>query len=80
MKVAVVYWGDACASDVLVYFDNESSKEIKAMDSVDVGFLVRDDKDGVVLARHTSESGYRGMMFIPRKMIYKMKIYGRTRG
>lgn len=80
MKVAIVYWGDACASDTLAYFDDESSKEIAAMPSVDCGFLVRDDKDGILLARHISESGYRGMMFIPRKMIYKMKVYGRARG
>lgn len=80
MKVAVVYWGDACASDPMIYFNVDECKEIKAIASVDCGFLVRDDKDGVVLARHSSESGFRGMMFIPRKMIYGIKIYGRARG
>ena len=80
MKVAVVHWGDACATDALAYMDEEECQEIAPIESVDVGILVRDDKVGVVLAGHTSESGYRRVMFIPRKCIHSMKVYGGTRG
>jgi hypothetical protein len=80
MRVAVVHWEDACATDPLEYFDEETSREVKAMASVDCGFLVRDGKDGVLLARHASDSGFRGMMFIPRKCVRSIKVYGGTRG
>lgn len=79
MDIVEVTWGDAVTSDPLAYISPGDALQIEEMLSKNVGYLLRNDRKGVVLAAHVAEPGYRQVTFIPKSCVIRIRKCGRAK-
>lgn len=73
MKIALVEWWDAAATDPTVALNEEGLQTITPLLMKEVGFL-QEYEDYIVLYSNVSEEGmHRRMIAIPKGMIVKIK-------
>lgn len=69
----VVTWADAWQSEGYATLEEVSQASAKILESQ--GFLLRDDKDAVIVGMDALPDGrYRDIKFIPRGMIQKVRV------
>jgi hypothetical protein len=73
VKIAVVYWTDACHIARLV--DIEDARKEMPLNCIDVGFLLENSKSKVVLASTIDEDEQANHInVIPKKYVQKIRI------
>lgn len=69
MNVSVVVWDDAWGSATIDYSPADVEAHHKPQVIQTLGWILKEDDLGVMIAAERTEEGHRGVSFIPRPMI-----------
>lgn len=72
-ELAVVQWTDAAGFPGWVSSDEEIDEHMGGSPTVSVGWVLRDDKRGILLADTQNKGQVGGTQFIPRGMVKSVK-------
>jgi hypothetical protein len=73
MEAVIIDWDDSCALDGGIWHDKEAVEELKSHKCRSIGWVVKENKDCVVLVSSTSDHQFSGDICIPKSAIKKRK-------